>query len=321
MNKILVTGATGFVGRHLCEMLSKKGLTVIGAVRSLPADGEPPGYELRAVGDIAENVDWDPILDGVDGVIHLAARVHVMHEQDNDPLAAFRRVNVLGTEKLLRSANMRTVKRVVYVSSIKVHGDATTASPFSAADTPDPSDPYAQSKLEAEHKLEAIGADVGFETVVIRPPLVYGPGVGGNFLRMMQIVDRRLPMPLASVDNRRSLVYVDNLCDLICECLGNPAAPGKRFLVSDNADVSTPDLIRLIAASMSRPARLFPVPLRLLGLAAKLTGRSAEVSRLIGSLQLDVSGTTQALGWRAPVSLDDGIDATVKWYEAQKANG
>lgn len=319
MNKVLVTGATGFVGRHLCELLSRHGHAVVAAARSLPPDHKDPGYEVRAVADIGGDVDWEPLLDGVGSVVHLAARVHVMKEQARDPLTAFRRINVDGTKRLLQSAGMRRVRRFVFVSSIKVHGDATFAAPFTANDELAAADPYAQSKREAERALEEIGGEIGLETVIIRPPLVYGPGVGGNFFRLMQMVDKGIPMPFAGIDNRRSLVYVENLCDLIRECLVNPSAPGNRLLVSDNADVSTPQLIRLIGASMNKKPRLFPMPAVLLGLAAKLAGRSAEVSRLIGSLQVDVAETMRMLDWRPPVSMNDGIRSTVTWYEEQKA--
>lgn len=318
MNKVLVTGATGFVGRHLCELLSRQGHEVVAAARSLPANHKDLGYELRAVADIGEDVDWEPLLDGVGSVIHLAARVHVMKEQERDPLTAFRSINVDGTKRLLQSDGMRNVKRFVFVSSVKVHGDATFAAPFTANDELAAADPYAQSKREAERALEEIGGNIGLETVIIRPPLVYGPGVGGNFFRLMQMVDKGVPMPFAGIDNRRSLVYVENLCDLIRECLANPSAPGSRLLVSDNADVSTAQLIRLIGASMNKKPRLFRVPESLLQFAAGVLGRSAEVSRLQGSLQVDISETMNALHWRPPVSLGDGIRSTVTWYEEQK---
>jgi nucleoside-diphosphate-sugar epimerase len=319
MHKVLVTGATGFVGRHLCRLLRKSGHEVIGAARSMPPEHKALDYELRVVGDIGEAIDWEPVLDGVDSIVHLAARVHVMDEHESDPLAEYRRVNVAGMARLLRSASIRDVKRVVYLSTAKVLGESTAETPFSADDAPAPMDPYSQSKLEAERELEQIGADMGFDTVIIRPPLVYGPGVGGNFLRIMRLVDKGIPLPLAGIKNRRSLVGVENLCDLVRECLVNPAAAGKRLLVSDNADMSTPGLIRLIAALMGRSPRLFPVPGKLLGLAAKLTGRSTEVSRLMGSLHVDIAETMRALDWQPPVTVEKGVSATVKWYEAQRS--
>jgi nucleoside-diphosphate-sugar epimerase len=316
-----VTGATGFVGGHLCGLLHSSGHEVIGTKRSSADSAGMVDYDLRSTGDVGGNVDWGPILEGVDYVVHLAARVHVMKDVEKDPLAAFRKVNVKGTETLLRHEGMRDVKRVIYVSTVKVYGDETREGPFSSADDMSPSDPYATSKLEAEHLVEEIGACAGFETTIIRPPLVYGPGVGGNFVRLLGMVDKGIPLPLGLIKNSRSLVSVDNLCDLIRECLTNQSASGKQFLVSDNSDVSTPDLIRLIASTMSRPARLIPVPPAILRLAAKLVGRSAEASRLIGSLQVDIDEAMRVLNWKPPVSLADGIRSTVTWYEEQKANG
>ena len=317
MQKVLVTGATGFVGRHLCDLLARRGYQVVGTARSLPAGAGNPGYELHEVADIGADVDWDPILDGVDCVVHLAARVHVMDEQETDPLAAFRRVNVEGTQRLLRSDGMRNVKRCVFLSTVKVHGEATRASPFTVGDTPAPADPYAQSKLEAERCLEGIGSEIGLETVIIRPPLVYGPGVGGNFYRLMKMVSKGVPLPFGRIDNRRSLVGVENLCDLILECLSNPSASGNRFLVSDNSDVSTAELVRAIASVMGRPARLLPVPQGMLVFAARLLGKSAEAARLTGSLQVDTRDTMRILNWQPPLELSDGVKSAVDWYQEQ----
>jgi UDP-glucose 4-epimerase len=243
-----------------------------------------------------------------------------MRDAEKDPLVAFRQVNVGGTEQILRHEGMRGVRRFVYLSSVKARGEATTDVPFSASDRLMPLDPYGQSKLEAEQLVQAIGTEIGIETVIIRPPLVYGPGVGGNFVRLLGAVDKGVPLPFGLIENFRSLVSVQNLCDLIGECLANTAASGKRFLVSDNEDVSTPDLIRLIASSMSRPARLVPVPVAVLTVAAKLLGQSGEMSRLIGSLQVDIEETMQTLNWKPPVSLADGIQSTVTWYQEQKAS-
>ncbi len=317
MSRILVTGATGFVGRHLCKLLASIGHEVVGTTRSNAIGTEVDGYELATIADLGDEIDWGPLLEGTDYVIHLAARVHVMRELEEDPLAAFRRVNVGGTERLLRHEHMRDVKRVIFISSVKVHGDETVKKPFSATDTPVPPDPYGVSKLEAENLVEEIGAEVGFETVIIRPPLVYGPGVGGNFARLLRLIDRGIPSPFGLVRNARSLVSVDNLCDLIRECLGNESAAGKRFLVSDNSDLSTPELVRHIAAALGRPSRLLPVPVVLMRIAANLFGRAAEVSRLTGSLQVDIDATLKTLDWTPPVSVKEGIASTVAWYQEQ----
>jgi nucleoside-diphosphate-sugar epimerase len=238
-----------------------------------------------------------------------------MRDRESDPLAAFRRVNVGGTERLLRHACESGVKRFIYISSVKVHGDATLGAPFRATDVLSPTDPYGYSKLEAEELVERIGAQEGIETVIIRPPLVYGPGVAGNFLRLLRLVDKGIPLPFGLVENVRSLVGVDNLCDLIRECITNHSAVGKRFLVSDNSDVSTRQLVGHIATAMSKRARILPVPPRMVSLAAKLVGKSAEASRLLDSLQVDISDTIQTLNWKPPVSLEDGVRSTVRWHQ------
>lgn len=320
MSKVVVTGATGFVGRRLCALLARKGYDVVGTTRSLSTVSRDPGYEVLEVGDIGDAVDWDPILGDADFVVHLAARVHVMNEEESDPLAAFRRINVDGTRRLLRSNGMRNVKRFVFLSTVKVHGEMTHASPFGALDALTPSDPYAQSKLEAERSLEEIGKEIGLETVVIRPPLVYGPGVGGNFYRLMKMVSKGVPLPFGRIDNKRSLVGVDNLCDLILECLSNSSASGRAFLVSDNADVSTAELVRHIAGAMNRPGRLLPIPSVVLRTAAKMLGRSAEAARLTDSLQVDVRDTMRILDWQPPLTLADGIQSAVDWYREQTGN-
>jgi UDP-glucose 4-epimerase len=320
VTKVLVTGATGFVGRHLCELLVQNGYDVTGTTRSEDTGFGPSAWRLMSIGDIGGEVEWAPLLRDVDYVVHLAARVHVMHEQEHDPLAAFRRVNVAGTDRLLRSAGEQGVKRVVFVSTIKVHGEGTQGVPYKSDDTLAPTDPYGQSKLEAEQVLERLGRELGIETSVIRPPLVYGSGVGGNFIRLMRLVARGIPLPFGRIDNARSLVYVGNLCDLVCECLANPRAAGEQFLVSDNADMSTKQLVQNIAAAMSKPSRLLPVPAALLRGAAKLIGRGEEVSRLTDSLQVDIADTIETLGWTPPVSPEEGIRTTVQWYERQQGN-
>ena len=314
MTSVLVTGATGFVGRHLCESLVAAGCCVTGTSRNPAKDPAGNGYKLKTVADLGSEIDWGPVVQGVDCVVHLAARVHVMHDTEADPLSAFRRVNVEGTERLARQAADSGVKRFVYLSSIKVLGEATFEAPFTASDLPRPVDSYGLSKLEAELAIEKVASESGLEVVIIRPPLVYGPGVGGNFLRLLQIVDKGYPLPLGRVLNKRSLVTVRNLCDLTRECIDNPAAVGKTFLVSDNSDVSTAELLRLMSRAMSRPSRLVPVPVSILRAMAGLLGRSDDAVRLLGSLQVDLGKTMSTLGWTPPVSMEEGIADTVKWY-------
>lgn len=320
LSRVLVTGASGFVGSHLCRRLVSQGYDVIGTRRDGHTAAADRGVTTRIIGDIGDDVDWDPILDSVDYIVHLAARVHVMRDEAKDPLEAFRRVNVGGTERLLSSSGMRGVKHVVFLSSIKVLGEQTTDHCFSSTDQPRPNDPYGQSKFEAEELVEKKGHEVGFRTTIIRPPLIYGAGVGGNFLRLMKMVDKGYPLPFGSVSNLRSLVGIENLCDLIGECLSNPSSSGRRFLVSDNKDVSTPDLVRHIARSMSRPARLLRLPQGLLGLVASVLAKSDEMSRLTGSLQVDISDTMRSLDWNPPVAFEDGIDAAVSWYMNRRSD-
>ena len=317
MSRVIVTGANGFVGRALCQLLVSSGHEVVGTSRSAADDRHADGINLVATGDIGADLDWRPVLEGADSVVHLAARVHVMREQAADPLSAFRKTNVDGTEKLIHASGVQGVKRFVYLSTIKVCGDRTAEEPFSATGSSAPEDAYARSKFEAERLVGNLGAELGVETVIIRPPLVYGPEVGGNFLRLLRLVQNGVPLPFAAIDNRRSLVGVSNLCDLVRECLDNPSASGQTFLVSDNNDLSTPGLIRHLAAAMEKRSRLFPLPPGGLRLVARLFGRSEEVSRLIDSLQVDMRRTMNVLGWSPPVSVSDEIHSTVNWYLEQ----
>ena len=324
MKNILVTGANGFVGRVLCGVLADAGNKVRGSVRdSQHIVIKNSACEYFAVGDIDSNTDWVPALNGMDAVVHLAARVHVMRETAVDPLMEFRRVNVEGTERLARQAVSLGVKRFVYVSSIKVNGQKTTDDSFAAADLPAPQDPYALSKWEAEQVLHQIAGETGLEVVVIRPPLVYGPGVRGNFLRLLRSVDRGVPLPFGSIENCRSLVSVFNLCDLLRICLEHPKACGEVFLIKDGEDLSTAEIIRRIASAMHRPCRLVRIPVPLLRLAGALVGRGAEADRLCDSLQMDMEKTRVLLDWTPPVSIAEGLKRTVDWFlrEGKQSRG
>jgi nucleoside-diphosphate-sugar epimerase len=303
---LLVTGATGFVGRAVCARMMQQGLPVVMVTRvPMPQ----PGVRSVAVGEIGPDTDWRAALAGCGAVLHLAARVHVMREVATDAIGEFRRTNVEGTLALARQAAMAGVRRFVYVSSIKVNGEETAPGrPFKAQDTPAPEDAYAMSKFEAEQGLRALCADTGMEFVVIRPPLVYGPGVRANFATMMRWVARGLPLPLGAITaNRRSLVGVDNLVDLLITCVSHPAAAGQVFLASDGEDLSTADLLKRIGIALGRPARLLPVPEAWLRIAARLIGRPGIAQRLCGSLQLDIGHTCQTLGWSPPVTVDEGL--------------
>lgn len=314
---VLVTGATGFVGRALVPALAERGHAVRSAVRRAGSGllGEV------AVGEIGPETDWSAALQGVDVVIHLAARVHVMQDTAADPLAAFRRVNTDGTERLARQAAEAGVRRLVLVSSIKVNGERAER-PFTELDPPRPEDPYGISKAEAEAVLRRVAEEAGLEAVVVRPPLVYGPGVGGNFARLLALVERGLPLPLGAVDNRRSLVGRCNLVDFLVRCAEHPAAAGETFLVSDGEDLSTAELIRRLARALDRPVRLWPVPPALLYAAGRVTGRTAVVERLCGSLQIDSRKGRERLGWAPPATVEEELARTAAaWRAASTANG
>lgn len=320
MPLVVVTGANGFVGTALCVQLRQSGWQVRAALRRAPADSAPPD-DFRVVGDIGPGTDWAPVLQGADAVVHLAARVHVMGSSGHDALAAYQQVNTIATEGLARVAATVGVKRLVYLSSIKVNGESTPDRPFTEADKPAPLDPYGVSKWEAEQVLTRVGRESGLGVVILRPPLVYGPGVKANFLSLMQAVDRGWPLPLGSAQNRRSLLYVGNLVSAIVRCLEHPAAAGRTYLVADGDPISTPELIRGIARALQRPARLIPVPVGLLRLAGGLAGRRDAVERLLESLAVDSGLIRRDLDWTPPYSLGEGLRATADWYRYRSNHG
>jgi UDP-glucose 4-epimerase len=311
-----VTGATGFIGRALIDVLREDGSAVRAAVRVCGgASEQATTATVVRIGEIGRQTDWRRALDGVEVVVHLAARVHVMRESAADPLAAFRRVNTLGTVRLAEQAVEAGVRRLVYVSTIKVNGERTEGRPFTVDDRPQPADPYARSKLEAEQALREVQTK-GLEVVVVRPPLVYGPGVKGNFHRLLDWVNRGMPLPFASVQNRRTLVGLTNLVDLLRVCLVHPAAAGQIFLAADGQSLSTPELMRCIGEALGRPARLFPVPVAMLRTAARLFGKAAECGRLCGSLEVDGSAAERLLGWRPRESVEAELARVVTSYRS-----
>lgn len=311
---ILVTGATGFVGNALVKRLMADGASgaVVVALRRLDAL-MPEGLKLVQVGDLLPTTDWGAALPHVYAVVHCAARVHVMQDSANNPLEAYRQVNVQGTLNLARQAAQAGARRFVFVSSIKVNGEATLPGhPFTADDMPAPLDPYGVSKMEAEQGLREISAHTGMEVVIVRPPLVYGPGVKANFASMMRWVAKGVPLPLGAIHNVRSMVALDNLVDLLVTCLKHPAAAGQTFLASDGEDVSTTQLLRRTAQALGKQAMLLPVPAGLLQWGAALLGKRDVAQRLCDSLQVDIGKTRQLLGWAPPLTLDQGLTKAVE---------
>lgn len=307
----LITGATGFVGQMLLsQLLERRRFKVTAALRST---NDFNLCRAHCVGDITEYTDWSAALTNQKVVIHAAARAHIMKDEVADPLEEYRRVNVDGTLNLARQAAAAGVKRFIFISSIKVNGEQTSLSePFTADDMPAPEDAYGISKWEAEQGLQKLAAEIDMEVVIIRPPLVYGPGVKGNFASMMQLVKKGVPLPLGAVNNKRSMVALDNLIDLIITCIDHPAAANQVFLAGDAQDLSTNELLRGVAKTMGRPSRLIPVPAFMLMLGATLLGKKIVAQRVLGSLQVDISKTRTVLGWEPPISVEEGLKRCFK---------
>ena len=314
---ILVTGFTGFLGNGLLSKLGQMhNVCILGACRS---EQSLVGSPSIVVGDINSNTDWRSAVNGQDIVIHLAARVHVMSDKSSCPLTAFRMTNVAGTLNLARQAASTGVRRFIFISSIKVNGECTPLGmPYRADAQPQAADPYGISKLEAEQGLRALAAETGMEVVIIRPVLVYGPGVKANFLSMMRWLHKGVPLPFGAIHNRRSLVSLDNLVDLIVTCINHPGAANQTFLVSDGEDLSTTELLRRMGTALGRPARLLPVPSWLLDTGAALLGKQAFSQRLCGSLQVDISKTQELLNWTPPVGVDEALRRTALHFLAQQ---
>lgn len=312
--RILLAGASGFVGRGLVPRLLNQQHEVTAAVRKMTADLDSRVTQ-GLIDGLSTEQDWQPLLVGQEAVIHLAARVHVMSDDSTDPLAEYRKVNVEGTLKLARQAVDAGVKRFIFISSVKVNGEGTTlGAPYSADAQAAPSDPYGVSKMEAEQGLRALAAETGMEVVIIRPVLVYGPGVQANVLSMMRWLHKGVPLPFGAIHNRRSLVALDNLVDLIVTCIAHPAAANQTFLVSDGEDLSTTMLLRRMGAALGKPARLLPVPSWMLQIGATMLGKQALAQRLCGSLQVDISKTRELLGWTPPVTVDEALTKTAKHF-------
>lgn len=310
--KALVTGANGFVGKVLCEQLLLHNYSLLKVIRSEHKFGNNMG--LVSVNSIDGNTDWREILVGIDIVFHLAARVHVMNDASTHPLMEYRRVNVEGTRRLAESAVEAGVKRFVYVSSIKANGEESDKA-YSELDIPNPQDAYGVSKWEAEQVLHEISAKTGLEVVVVRPPLVYGEGVKGNFGRMMNILSKSYPLPLASIKNLRSFIYVGNLVDALILCSKHSKAANNTYLVSDDEDVSTPDLLRRLSSAMGYSVKLMPCNPFLIKILGKLLGKKTQVDRLLGSLQVDCGKIKRELAWQPLFCLDEGLGLSVKNFD------
>lgn len=320
--KTLVTGANGFVGTALCKQLQLSEIEVHAATRSATLIPELESLKRFVVGELDHKTDWMHALTGVEAVVHLAARVHVMNDEAIDPLREFLKVNVEATVNLARQAAAVGVKRFVYLSSIKVNGESTTTEkPFRETDAPNPQDSYAVSKLRAEQALQAIAVETGMEIVIVRSPLIYGPGVKANFARLLKTVDKGIPLPLGCVTNKRSLVFVGNLCDALMQCVKHPGAAGHTYLVSDGTDMSSAELVQGIAAALNRPARLVSVPVSLMRAAAQLIGKATIVDRLTQPLVMDSSSIRKELGWMPPYTVDHGLRITMDWYQSSMSGG
>ena len=310
---ILVTGANGFVGRAVCSHLSSIGLPIFALTRSPYPFGDP--IQNVVISDPSDEHQLVHAMNGVDTVIHLAARVHVMTERVADSLSAYQAINVDMTIKLAKQAVAAGVRRFIYMSSVKVNGERTEdGMPFTPEDIPKPEDPYGVSKMEAEQALLALSKEAGLEVVIIRPPLVYGPGVGANFLAMMRWVSKRPPLPLGAIHNKRSMVALGNLVDLISACINHPKAVGQVFLVSDDQDVSVTQLLKKLARALKVQCFLLPVSAMLIKFAAVSLGKAAVAQRLCDNLQVDISKTKELLDWKPPISLDEGLQITADWY-------
>lgn len=302
--KVLLTGASGFLGRGLVAQLRQhKAIDLALALRSHSLDS---GLSVHVVGELSAATNWMQVVAGRQVVIHAAARAHIMKNEVADPLAEYRRVNVEGTLNLARQAATAGVTRFVFISSIGVNGNINTR-PFCIDDQPSPAEPYARSKWEAEQGLMALAVETGIEVVIIRPPLVYGLGAPGNFGSLVRWIEKGIPLPLGAIYNKRSLVGIDNLVDLIIRCIDHPAAANQVFLAGDGEDLSTTELLRGVGKAMGKPARLIAVPAGMLQFGATLLGKKAMAQRLLGSLQVDISKTCELLNWKPPYTVEEGL--------------
>ncbi|MBF0466478.1 MAG: SDR family oxidoreductase [Nitrospirae bacterium] len=318
---VLITGANGFIGRHLSKILFESEHVVKGTVRSREnLVFLPEKMDVSVVDNIGPETDWRDVVKGIDVIVHLAARVHIMYETSDSPLQQFSNVNTAGTQRLALQAADAGVRRIIYLSTIKVNGEKTGDKPFTENDKPAPGDPYSISKWEAEQSLSRLAQKSGLEFVIVRPPLVYGAGVKGNFYNLIRLINKGLPLPLASIENKRSLIYLGNLADAVMKCIDHPYAANKTFLVSDGEDLSTPDLIRKLSAALGKPNRLFPFPPALLRIGGTIVKRLNTVQRLTDSLTIDSAKIVNELGWTPPFTVNQGLKETAEWFKNSRLN-
>lgn len=318
MKKLLITGATGFIGRALIDELLNYGFDLIACSRK-EITHLPQQVQQINMGELLPSTDWSPAFAKVNTIIHTAARVHVMHDNANDPLTEFRKVNVLSTLNLARQAAKAGVSRFVFISTIKVNGETTSHNhPFTSDDDFVPTDPYALSKFEAELSLLNLAKKTKMEVVIIRPPLVYGPNVKGNFSSLTKWIQRKIPLPFGAIHNQRSLVALDNLIDFIICCINHPAAANEIFLISDNLDLSTTDLLKKVAKAFNKKPLLLPIPASFLALIARLTGNNKIADRLLSSLQIDSSKTRDLLNWKPVITIDKQLKKIADTYLDEK---
>lgn len=313
--KVLVTGAGGFVGRAVCQELRKKNLAFTGSVR------RPDGETVSHIAEISATTNWSGALNGCDTVIHLAARVHVMNENGSSGIGVYRDTNLYATLHLAEEALKHGVARFIFVSTIKVNGESSGAVPFSSEDVPQPHGSYSISKFEAEQALISMCESSSMELIIVRPPLVYGPGVRANFLRLMKLVRLGMPLPFGSVTAKRSMIAVENLANFLVLICSHPKAANRIWLVSDGCDLKIGDLIRLVSSAMGKPALLFPIPVPVLRLFATLVGKGEQLDRFVNPLCVEISDAVNELGWTPVISTGEAINNTVRHFLKMKANG
>ncbi len=313
MVRVVVTGASGFVGQSIVKALKLADYHVVAVSRNLNVSNADISVYVP---DYSSQNEWQRLLSSNDVVIHLAARVHIMQDQAENPLEAFLAVNLHNTVSLAKAAAKVGIKRFVFVSSIKVNGEHTHSQEFSEQDAANPQDAYAVSKWEAEKALREIEKETGMQVVILRPPLIYGPNVKANFASLIKLVDKGVPLPLASINNKRSLIYLGNFVDAIITCVQHPKAAGNTYLVSDGEDISMPQLIRKIAYALNRPSRLFSFPVPIMYLIAKLAGKSSSLQRVTQSLAIDSSKIRQELNWHPPFTIEQGLKETADWHRS-----